>query len=93
MSSKIARSALLTTALVLSAVALWIGCFAPTYADCAFRCASTEPKCPAEYQCMSDGYCHLPDSTTLCAIPKIPDLAGTVLPDLSTPDDASPAGD
>jgi len=43
-------------------------CFAPTYADCAFRCGSQAPVCPEEYQCQADGYCHRPDSTAVCAI-------------------------
>jgi len=83
-----ALATLFATALLISGVALWSSCFAPTYSDCAFRCANTEPSCPTEYECQSDGYCHLPGSTAVCAIPKPVDLSGVVLPDLSLPDDA-----
>lgn len=64
---------------------LW-SCFTPTYADCAFRCADSDPPCPAEYECRSDGYCHLPDSTMICAMPGAVDLSSA--PDLSQPSDA-----
>ena len=80
---------LFATAVLISGVTLWSSCFAPNYSDCAFRCASTEPYCPAEYECKSDGYCHLPDSTALCVIPKAVDFSGVVLPDLSIPEDAT----
>lgn len=42
-------------------------CFAPTYSDCAFRCGPQIPLCPDEYECRSDGYCHLHASTAICA--------------------------
>lgn len=48
-------------------------CFAPTYSDCAFRCGTGTPSCPAEYECRADGYCHLPAGTAACAV--ITDLA------------------
>jgi hypothetical protein len=48
-------------------------CFSPTYADCAFRCGTGTPSCPAEYECRPDGYCHLPASTATC-VPAL-DLA------------------
>lgn len=79
---------------IVGGVTLGSSCFAPTYSDCAFRCASEEPKCPAEYACQADGYCHLPDSTAICAIPRPPDLAAVNPPDLtpvSAPDLAEAA--
>lgn len=83
-------------ALLGAVVALGVdlsGCFTPTYADCAFRCGSEDPKCPAEYECRSDGYCHLPDSTAICAIPKLPDLSLSSSPDLADPVDADTSTD
>lgn len=49
-------------------------CFAPNYADCAFRCGSVDPVCPDEYQCQPDGFCHLPNSAAICV--PVPDLGG-----------------
>lgn len=46
-------------------------CFAPTYSDCAFRCGTGTPSCPAEYECRPDGYCHLPASAAVCAVPDL----------------------
>jgi len=72
-------------ALTLLGVGLWSSCFAPTYSDCAFRCGSGEPRCPDEYVCQSDGYCHLPDSTAVCGPAQGIDLATSL--DLATPAD------
>jgi hypothetical protein len=61
----------LSATLVLLGLLAGLGlsqCYAPSYADCAFRCGSTAPLCPDEYQCQADGYCHRPGSTTKCAI-------------------------
>lgn len=52
-------------------------CFTPTYSDCAFRCASEDPRCPPGYECRSDNYCHLPDSSNICLFGI--DLAGITL--------------
>ena len=67
-------------ALVLSTWAgLWLcGCFAPTYTDCAFRCGTEAPVCPAEYECRSDGYCHLPAGSASCIGPLSVDLGMAV---------------
>ncbi|MFO0657862.1 MAG: hypothetical protein U0787_22700 [Polyangia bacterium] len=69
------------------------GCFTPVYSDCAFRCASEDPKCPAEYECRSDGYCHLPDGTAICAIPRAIDLSSVSAVDLSSAVDLADPGD
>lgn len=62
----------------LSAIGLLFShCFTPTYSDCAFRCASEDPRCPPGYECRSDNYCHLPDSTNICLFGI--DLAGLTL--------------
>jgi hypothetical protein len=62
---------------LLGSAALGLGaallgqCFAPSYHDCAFRCNPTAPPCPDEYECRSDGYCHLRSSAAdgFCALP------------------------
>jgi hypothetical protein len=51
---------------VLAALSL-SQCFAPTYADCAFRCGPQAPLCPDEYECRADGYCHLRQGTASSA--------------------------
>jgi len=70
---------------------LLYGCFAPVYADCAFLCGDSEPKCPSEYVCKEDGYCHLPDSEAICAFPVFPDLSKPV--DLGPTNDALTSSD
>lgn len=68
--------------LFLILCALFYGqCFAPSYADCAFRCGPTAPVCPDEYECRADGYCHLRDTDAVCA--SAPDLVGDLSGDLS----------
>ena len=48
-------------------------CFAPTFHDCGFRCGTVAPQCPDEYECRSDNYCHLRDSSTdgFCVAPDL----------------------
>lgn len=70
-----------------SGLLMW-SCFTPTYADCAFRCAESDPPCPTEYECRSDGYCHLPDSSMICARPGSVDLSQPSATDLSPPSDS-----
>ena len=65
--------------LIGTCAGLWLsGCFAPTYADCAFRCGTEAPVCPAEYECRADGYCHLPAGSAVCIPPFFGDLSGGV---------------
>jgi hypothetical protein len=44
------------------------GCFEYDEPDCSFKCGTdtSAPLCPDDYECRSDGYCHLHDSTTVC---------------------------
>ena len=72
--------------LAATAASCFGSCFTPTYSDCAFRCATVTPLCPAEYECRSDGYCHLPDSTVLCAAGGAVDLSVIAPQDLSVLD-------
>jgi hypothetical protein len=82
----ILRASLAALTLLLAGTLFGSSCFAPTYADCAFACASSTPQCPAEYECRSDGYCHTADSTAVCAAPRPADLAMSSAPDLASPD-------
>lgn len=72
--------------LATTAATCFGSCFTPTYSDCAFRCATVAPLCPAEYECRSDGYCHLPSSTAQCAAVGTVDLAVSTPQDLSVLD-------
>ena len=47
----ILRASLAALTLLLAGTLFGSSCFAPTYADCAFACASSAPQCPAEYEC------------------------------------------
>ena len=63
------RACLLATARILLGLGAGLflhQCYVPTYADCAFRCGTAMPMCPEQYECRSDGYCHLPDSMATC---------------------------
>jgi hypothetical protein len=42
------------------------GCFSPTEPICSFACADTDPKCPLDYVCLADGYCHLHGNPQTC---------------------------
>jgi hypothetical protein len=42
------------------------GCFSPDEPICSFACADSEPKCPVDYVCMTDGYCHLNGHSETC---------------------------
>ncbi len=72
--------------LVVAALA-FAGCFSPAEPVCSFACADTDPKCPVDYVCLSDGYCHLHGNPTSCGYSD-----ASVPLDLSaTPMDQSPA--
>lgn len=64
-------------------------CFSPSLPACSFICNKDEPRCPDDYECRSDSYCHLKGSTEEC--PYTMDLATPPdqlsLPDLTTPPD------
>ena len=38
------------------------GCFHPDKPACSFVCADSDPKCPDDYECRADNYCHLTKS-------------------------------
>jgi hypothetical protein len=63
------------------------GCFSVTQPLCSFTCADEDPKCPVDYVCLSDGYCHLHGNSQSCgfsdaAVPN--DLAMSLPVDMST---------
>jgi hypothetical protein len=77
--------------LVVATLALGAGCFNPDKPTCSYVCSDTGPKCPEDYECRSDNYCHLVGTVGECgysdaAVPV--DMSATVPADLS-----SPAGD
>ena len=59
------------------------GCFNPDKPTCSYACSDTDPKCPDDYECRSDGYCHLVGTTGACAYPPL-DMSVTL--DLGGPD-------
>lgn len=61
-------------------------CFSPELPTCAYICNKTEPRCPDEYECRADCYCHLKGSTEACGFPQ--DMgcdAATPRPDFAAP--------
>ena len=76
--------------LLLFAALAVAGCFSPDKPTCSYACADVEPRCPEDYECRSDGYCHLVGSTTMClfsdaAMPQ--DMSVTMPPDMTQPPD------
>ncbi|MFO0575287.1 MAG: hypothetical protein U1A78_14950 [Polyangia bacterium] len=86
-----ARRARFVAALGLGAavIGLLARCFQPDLPTCAYRCNTTEPRCPDDYECRTDGYCHLKGTTEACMYSM--DLLPA--PDLSLPPDQSPPPD
>jgi hypothetical protein len=52
--------------LIVLALFACAGCFSPNEPICSFACADTDPKCPQDYICLDDGYCHLHGDPTAC---------------------------
>lgn len=85
-----------TLGLVGAALGL-VRCFNPDLPACAYICNTAEPRCPDEYECRADGYCHLRGSTEACSYsmdlaPAVDMLVApdqSVPPDLTTPADLS----
>jgi hypothetical protein len=48
-------------------LALWTGCYSPTFAACEVSCGSDSP-CPDGYACGSDSFCRSSDDTTTCFV-------------------------
>ena len=72
----------LCSAVVLAGAALGLTqCFQPDLPACSYRCNATEPRCPDEYECRSDGYCHLQGNTEAC--PYQMNLNPSAVPDMT----------
>lgn len=67
----------------------WSRCFNPELPDCSYICNPKEPRCPDEYSCQADGYCHLKGTTSAC--PYTMDLSAR--PDLQSLPDLAPTAD
>lgn len=78
------RIGLITLAVIGSLSALSLArCFTPELPACSYRCNMTEPRCPDEYECRTDGYCHLKGNNAEC--PYMQDLEPPPVRDLSSP--------
>lgn len=88
-------AALLACTLGLGGAALGlVRCFSPDLPACAYICNTAEPRCPDEYECRADSYCHLRGSTEACSysMDLAPAVDMLVAPDQSVPPDlATPA--
>ena len=88
---------LFSASAALGAALLLSRCFSPELPTCAYICNKTEPRCPEQYECRDDCYCHLKGSVEACDFPQ--DMNGCDLasrpPDLAAPrpDMAMSAGD
>jgi hypothetical protein len=52
--------------LLIATLALAAGCFNPDKPSCSYACNDADPRCPDDYECRADGYCHLIGSTDEC---------------------------
>jgi hypothetical protein len=80
-------------ALLLVCLLPLAACFQYDEPDCSFKCGTdtSAPVCPDDYECRSDGYCHLQGSapTSVC-----PYTDASVVADQSIPlDMTSPSSD
>jgi hypothetical protein len=69
------------TVLALSGVS---GCFNVDKPTCSYACSDTTPKCPDDYECRTDGYCHLTGTTASCSFA---DASVAPIVDMSMPHD------
>ena len=64
------------------------GCFNPDQPSCSYACADADPRCPDDYECRSDGYCHLTGTTEACL------FSDAAVPlDMAQPPDLTPSTD
>ena len=76
-------SVLSAIALLVAAAAALPACFSPEEPACAFRCddsANNQNRCPENYTCQADGYCHKNGTSSVC---PYPDASATQQPDMS----------
>jgi hypothetical protein len=58
---------LASIALVALCALGFAGCFSVDRPICSYACSDTSPKCPDDYECRTDGYCHLVGTTASCS--------------------------
>ncbi len=77
--------------LALAVLAVAAGCFNPDKPTCSYVCADVDPKCPDDYECRPDGYCHLIGTTDSCLFSDAatPNDMAMTLPSDMTPDFSS----
>jgi hypothetical protein len=61
------RRLLTIAVLALAATSGFSGCFNVDKPTCSYVCSDTTPKCPDDYECRTDGYCHLTGTTAACS--------------------------
>jgi hypothetical protein len=85
------RRLVASAALALASLAL-SGCFNVDEPVCSYACAEVEPKCPEDYECRSDGYCHKKGTTGACSF-SVLDMSAAAVNDLASSDLAPPTTD
>ncbi|HXU72684.1 MAG TPA: hypothetical protein VN947_25355 [Polyangia bacterium] len=81
---------LLAVATLAFAAASFSGCFNVDKPTCSYACSDTTPKCPDDYECRTDGYCHLTGTTEACMFSdaSVPiDMSMPAPADLTPPND------
>ena len=79
---------LVTAAALCLAAAGFSGCFNVDKPSCSYACSDTSPKCPDDYECCLDGYCHLTGTTEACL------FSDAAVPlDMAQPPDLTPSTD
>jgi len=81
---------LLAIAALAFAASSFSGCFNVDKPTCSYACSDTTPQCPDDYECRSDGYCHLTGTTEAC---EFSDAAVPLDMSMATPPDLTPSGD
>ena len=84
---------LLAVATLAFAAASFSGCFNVDKPTCSFVCSDTTPKCPDDYECRTDGYCHLVGTTDACLFSDAAMPLDMSMPLDLTPSDMTPASD
>jgi hypothetical protein len=84
---------LLSVAALALAAASFSGCFNVDKPTCSYACSDTTPACPDDYECRTDGYCHLVGTTDACLFSDAAMPLDMSMPLDLTPSDMTPASD
>ncbi len=84
---------LLAVATLAFAAASFSGCFNVDKPTCSYACSDTTPACPDDYECRTDGYCHLVGTTDACLFSDAAVPLDMSMPLDLTPSDMTPASD